>query len=90
MNDTCQSDRIQDYAGRNRRIAAFPVYMVIEKEEGYRNACKRSSCDVAELTQKQWKITGKWESTQDEQEWKDGGTVCGTQSGYEVDMRKEF
>lgn len=26
----------QDYAGRNRRVAAFPVYMVIGKEESHR------------------------------------------------------
>ena len=26
----------QDYTGRNRRVAAFPVYMVIEKEESHR------------------------------------------------------
>ena len=26
----------QDYTGRNRRVAAFPVYMVIGKEESHR------------------------------------------------------
>ena len=26
----------QDYTGRNRRIAAFPVYMVIGKEESHK------------------------------------------------------
>ena len=50
--DASQSRQKQDYTGRNRRIAAFPVYMVIEKEESHRNTCKVNSCDMAKLTQK--------------------------------------